>query len=48
VTAWLRTDAIHAALTTLADVWLTDVARLLPELLAERPDLPHPGPLAEA
>jgi len=48
VTAWLRTGAIHAALTTLDDVWLTDVARLLPELLAERPDLLHPGPLTDA
>ena len=48
VTAWLRTDAIRATMPALANVWLTDVARLLPELLTERPDLPRPGPLTEA
>ncbi|MFL5801098.1 MAG: ATP-binding protein, partial [Roseiflexaceae bacterium] len=48
VTAWLRTEAMRPSLPALADVRLTDVARLLPELLAERPDLPHPGPLTEA
>ncbi len=30
-------------LPALDDVWLSEVARLLPELLAERPDLPPPG-----
>src|SRR5207244_3325319 len=34
-------------LPRLADPWLTEVARLAPALLAERPDLPRPGPLAE-
>src|SRR5262249_38920259 len=48
VTTWLRTEAIRATIPVFADVWLTDVARLLPELLAERPDLQHPGPLTEA
>src|SRR5262245_54657213 len=48
VTAWLRTDAIRATLPALADVWLTDVARLVPELLVEHPDLQHPSPLTEA
>jgi DNA-binding SARP family transcriptional activator len=44
VVTWLRARP----LPPLADVRLTEVARLLPELLAERPDLPAPGPLAEA
>jgi hypothetical protein len=28
-------------------MWLTEVARLLPEILIERPTLPRPGPLTE-
>jgi tetratricopeptide (TPR) repeat protein len=47
VTAWLRGDAIRAALPQLADLWLTEVARLVPEVLVERPDLAQPGPLLE-
>ena len=44
VTTWLR------ALPTLPleDVWLAEVARLLPEVLAQRPDLPKPAALTEA
>jgi DNA-binding SARP family transcriptional activator len=44
VATWLRARP----LPPLVDIRLTEVARLLPELLAERPDLPVPGPLAEA
>jgi DNA-binding SARP family transcriptional activator len=44
VAAWLRARP----LPPLANVWLTEVARLLPELLTERPDLPAPSPLSEA
>jgi transcriptional regulator with XRE-family HTH domain/tetratricopeptide (TPR) repeat protein len=47
VTAWLRSDALRPALSRLDTVWLTEVARLLPELLVERPDLPRPTPLTE-
>ncbi|MBN1135065.1 MAG: AAA family ATPase [Anaerolineae bacterium] len=43
VATWLRAHALPA----LDDVWLTEVARLLPELRAGRPDLPAPAPLAE-
>jgi len=35
-------------LPPLDDVWLSEVARLLPEVLADRPDLPHPRPMTEA
>ncbi len=48
VAAWLRTDTLRAALPALEDVWLTEVARLLPELLTERTDLSPPGPLTES
>ncbi len=48
VTAWLRNDIIRAALPRLADIWLTEVARLVPDVLVERPDLGQPGPLLES
>jgi DNA-binding SARP family transcriptional activator/predicted ATPase len=43
VAAWLRSRP----LPPLEPVWRSEVARLLPELLVEHPDLPPPGPLAE-
>jgi DNA-binding SARP family transcriptional activator/predicted ATPase len=48
VTELLRTDALRTKLSRLDDVWLTDLARLLPELLVERNDLPKPGPITES
>ena len=47
VTDWLRSDGLRAPLRQLDAVWLTEVARILPELLAERPDLPHYEPVTE-
>src|SRR6266436_1192774 len=47
VTDWLRSDGLRAPLRQLDAVWLTEVARILPELLAERPDLPHYEPVIE-
>ena len=44
VVAWLRGHPRPP----LADPWLRELARLLPEILIERPDLPPPGPLTEA
>src|SRR6266567_4107062 len=41
VTDWLRSNGLRAPLRHLDAVWLAEVARLLPELLAEQPDLPH-------
>src|SRR6266496_151291 len=41
VTDWLRSDGLRAPLRQLDAVWLTEVARLLPELFAEQPDLPR-------
>jgi DNA-binding SARP family transcriptional activator len=43
VAAWLRAQP----LAPLEEVWLAEVARLLPEVLARRPDLPRPGALTE-
>ena len=47
VTEWLRSPSLRPYLLTLDKLWLTEVARLLPELLNENPDLPHPEPINE-
>jgi DNA-binding SARP family transcriptional activator/predicted ATPase len=47
VTDWLRSDAIRQSSGQLADVWLSETARLVPELLDERPHLPPPEPMTE-
>ncbi len=44
----LRTERHFQALGTLDDTWLTELSRLLPELLRNRPDLPAPLPMTEA
>ncbi len=44
VAAWLRARL----LPPLPAVWRSELARVLPELLAEQPDLPPPAPLTEA
>ena len=44
---WLRTTALKARLAQLDTATLTELARLLPELLGERPGLPAPPPVAE-
>lgn len=48
VTDWLQTDAIRTRVWQMERVWLGEVARLLPELLVERPDLSPPQPLADS
>ncbi len=48
VAAWLRADTLRKALLGLPDIWLTEVARLVPDVLVERSDLPHPGPQTES
>ncbi len=44
VAAWLRGRTLGA----LEDAWLVEVSRLVPELLASRPDLSRPDALTEA
>jgi DNA-binding SARP family transcriptional activator len=41
VTDWLRADGLRAELARLDPVWLSEVARILPELLMEHPGLPR-------
>lgn len=47
VVEWLRSGAFRPHIARLETVWLTEVARILPELFAERPDLPHYEPMGE-
>src|SRR5260370_39685598 len=48
IAAWLRTDILRAGLARLPEVWLTVAARVLHDLLVERPELPRPAPLTES
>jgi DNA-binding SARP family transcriptional activator len=47
VTTWLRTDALQTGLSALDPAWLTEIARLVPEVLVTRPKLPHPAAMTE-
>jgi DNA-binding SARP family transcriptional activator/predicted ATPase len=47
VVGWLRAELYRDKLRTLDSVWLVELARLLPELLGEIPDLPHLTPLTD-
>ena len=48
VTAWLRSESLRPLLDGLDDVWLSEISRLLPELLADHPGLPGPAPMLES
>ncbi len=47
VTDWLRSEGLRAHLEQLDTVWLAEVARILPELFTERPDISHYEPVTE-
>jgi len=42
IAAWLKSDRLRPALMKLDPSWMTDVARLCPELLTARPEVPGP------
>lgn len=48
VAEWLRSPTLQANVQQLEGIWCSEVARLLPELLSNHPDLPAPGPMTEA
>jgi DNA-binding SARP family transcriptional activator len=48
VVDWLRAGPIRAGIGQLEEARLAELSRLLPELRAERPDLPLPTPAADA
>ena len=45
---WLKSQPLHTTLMKLDAYWTTDVARLRPELLAARPEVPPPDPQLES
>jgi DNA-binding SARP family transcriptional activator len=45
--AWLQSEVLRPTLVSLDAVWVTDIARLRPELLIARPDVPAPTPQLE-
>ena len=47
ITEWLRSTTLRPYLNSLEILWLTEIARLLPEILNEFTDLPHPEPISE-
>ena len=47
ITEWLRSGALRPHLASLDPVWLTEIARLLPEILSEYPALARPEPITE-
>ncbi|NJN83710.1 MAG: hypothetical protein HC802_16510 [Caldilineaceae bacterium] len=44
---WLRAPRLHANLHHLGSAWLSELARLMPEILDDHPDLPAPQPFTE-
>jgi DNA-binding SARP family transcriptional activator len=48
IIAWLRGDAVQAAIKTLEPAWVTEIARLHPAVLRERPDVTPPEPRLES
>ncbi len=47
ISEWLRSPAFRPHVARLEDVWLVEAARVVPEVLAERRDLPRPAPMTE-
>lgn len=47
ITEWLRSRAVRPHFEKLDNVWLTEVSRLLPELISERSELSRPEPISE-
>ncbi|MCB0140184.1 MAG: AAA family ATPase [Caldilineaceae bacterium] len=48
ITDWLRAAPLQSGLAQLDALWLTELIRLLPELLIEHPQLSAPAPLRES
>jgi predicted ATPase len=45
---WLRSEVIRTQTAQMEHIWLVELARLLPELLIEHPDLAPPQPLTDS
>ncbi len=46
VADWLRSETLRPGLAKLEPIWLSEITRLLPELLSDHPDLRRPEPLS--
>ncbi len=44
---WLRSSLLTKRLASLEPIWLSELARLLPDILVDFPEIPAPQPLAE-
>jgi DNA-binding SARP family transcriptional activator len=42
IATWLKSEVLQPTLMTMDAAWLTDVARIRPELIASRPEVPAP------
>lgn len=47
VSSWLRSEGIQSGLATLDKVWLSEISRIVPDLLTKRADLTRPRPMNE-
>jgi DNA-binding SARP family transcriptional activator len=47
VSEWLHRPPVRQAVERIEPIWQVEIARLLPEILHEHPELPAPGPLSE-
>ena len=47
VATWLRSEPLRARWHRMDAVWLTELARVLPEIRAQRPDVPAPASLTD-
>jgi DNA-binding SARP family transcriptional activator len=48
VREWLRSEALAPGLARLDRIWLSEVGRLIPDILTRHGDLPEPEPLRDA
>ncbi|NIV30204.1 MAG: AAA family ATPase, partial [Anaerolineae bacterium] len=48
VASWLRAGALRSTLSSLDGPWLSEIARLLPEIAVQNPKIAPPGPLTES
>jgi predicted ATPase len=48
VSEWLAAESLRAGWQGLDAIWLTELARIFPELLVEQPHVPPPAPMTES
>lgn len=48
VSDWIQSPSLRQVCSRLAEVWLTEISRIVPNVLAQFPNLPRPEPLQES